>query len=155
MPNFGGAGGAKEQPPGWIRNRGGEQLLTVQEAIQMRGRPHQAQSDVCAVQTRGEDLAATCLTLVWNKISKISINIDSYRESLRGKSFPSFVTVWPLKKIQAPTWQSVWERPGGFIVWSLSVEVTLVMGVELSGIDVVLRTSVAARLQKQIQKWSD
>ena len=48
----------KKQPLGQIRNRGGEQLFTVQEAIQTRGRPHgphqvvpQARSDVtmCAL----------------------------------------------------------------------------------------------------------
>ena len=40
MPNFGGPGGAQEQPPGRGWTRGGKQLFTLQEAIQMRGQPH-------------------------------------------------------------------------------------------------------------------
>ena len=59
----------------WLTSdhRGGDQLFIVREAIQLYGRPHgppqvvtqdlhrvhQSWSDVCAVQTRGEDLAAT------------------------------------------------------------------------------------------------
>ena len=67
MQNFGGTGGAQEQPPGPGRTRGGEQLITVQEAIEMCGRPHgpnqvppqdlrqvrQARSVACASQMRG------------------------------------------------------------------------------------------------------
>ena len=45
------------------------------EECDMR-RVRQARSDVCAVQTRGEDLAPTYLTLFWNNISKLSINWD-------------------------------------------------------------------------------
>ena len=49
---------------------------------------------------------------------------------------------------KAPTWQSAWERTRGFTVLSQQVTVTLVEGVEVSGIDVVLRISVEARSQE-------
>ena len=49
---------------------------------------------------------------------------------------------------KAPTWQSAWERTWGFTVLSQQVAVTLVEGEEVSGIDVVLRTSVEARSQE-------
>ena len=68
---------------------------------------------MCAVQTRGEDLAVTYLNLVRNKISKISINLDmqnTCRESMllgtfARNQFSQFSDALTTEKSQALTWQ--------------------------------------------------
>ena len=84
VPNFGGAGGTKKQPPGQIRNRGGKQLFTVQEAIQTRGRPHGPHQvvpqDLRWLRQARSDVTMCALCNVLNSCLELNIkNINQFR----------------------------------------------------------------------------